>query len=293
MRAQRQPRDHPEAAAPAALEPPEELRLAAGVRDAHRPVGGHDLRLEEARRRHAVALGEAAEAATLDQPGHPDGHAAAALDVAAAPGRDRVVDLPPDRARLDSDRRLRRNAAPHRHERVVQRHRLHSPGPDQQRIRRTRGPLVAVAAALHHQPQVVLAGEVDRRDHVRGALGRDGIDTRPRRPGADPAERLGQPRLVAEEIGVLELSEQSRAVRCRRSDAGIEGRAHCDEPVADPGAQALPVRLGRPPRLARSHARRYSWGAERGGSEGPGPQRRADGSSRTQKFPSIHRALPS
>ena len=51
----------------------------------------------------AVGLRKAAEAAALDQPGDADGHAAAALHVAAGLGRDRVVDLRPDRAGLDRD----------------------------------------------------------------------------------------------------------------------------------------------------------------------------------------------
>jgi hypothetical protein len=54
-----------------------------------------------------------------------------------------------------------------------------------------------VAATLYDDPQIVLAGEIDRGDHVIGRLGGHGIDAWPQRPGIHPAERLRQPDLVA------------------------------------------------------------------------------------------------
>ena len=79
-----QPRDDAQTAAAAALERPEQFRIAAGVGDAHLAVGGDDLGLQQAGRRRAEALREAAEAAALNQSRDADVGAAAALDIAAA-----------------------------------------------------------------------------------------------------------------------------------------------------------------------------------------------------------------
>src|SRR5215831_3103540 len=50
MGAQRQPGDGPEGPAPAALECPEQVRVAGRVGGAHRPIWGDDLRLQQVRR---------------------------------------------------------------------------------------------------------------------------------------------------------------------------------------------------------------------------------------------------
>ena len=97
--AQGQPRHHAEGAAAPALQRPEQVRLADGVDGPDHPVGGDDLRLQKAGRGEAVGLGEAAEASALDQPRHAHRGAAAALDVAAALGSHRLVDVSPDAAR--------------------------------------------------------------------------------------------------------------------------------------------------------------------------------------------------
>ncbi len=76
--------------------------------------------------------------------------------------------------------------------------------------------LVAVATALHHEPQVVFAGEVDRRDDIVGRLGGHGIGARPGRPSIDPAKRLCQADFVAEVIGILSSSK----IRAQR---GLDG----------------------------------------------------------------------
>ena len=108
VRAQREPGHHAEAAAAAALQRPEEIRIRAGIGDAHPAIGGDDFGLQQRRRGHAVALRKAAEAAALDQAGDADRSAASALDIAARFGDDRVISAHPDVAGLDSDRRLRR-----------------------------------------------------------------------------------------------------------------------------------------------------------------------------------------
>ena len=96
-------------------------------------------------------------------------------------------------------------------ERVVHGDGVHPPRPDQQRIRRIGRALVAVAAALDDQPQIVLAGEIDRGDDVVGRTGGHRIDARLRRPGVDPAERLRQADFVAEIVRVLQWLEDLRA----------------------------------------------------------------------------------
>ena len=253
MRPQREPGHDAEAAATAALERPEQVRIGAGVGDPHRAVGGDDLGFQQARRGHAVRLREASEAAALDQAGDAHGQAAAALDVAARLRRDGVVDLPPDRARLDRDGRLRlvSSRAPGTDERVVHGDGVHPSRPDQQRVRRVGRALVAVAAALHDEPQIVLAGEIDRGDDIVRRPGGHRVDARPRRPGVDPAEGLRQPDLVAEVVRVLQVLEDLRAGGARRRvSAGGERRLHLDEPAPDIPAEPVPARFGRPCRIA-------------------------------------------
>ena len=269
MRPQRQPRHDAEAPAAAALEPPEQVRVRAGIGDPHRAVGGDHLGLEQARRRHPVGLREASEAAALDQARNAHGQAAAALDVAARLGRDGVVDLPPERTGLDRDRRLRRvpSRASGADECVVQRDGVHPARPDQQRIRRVGGALVAVAAALDDQAQIVLAGEVDRGDDVRSRAGRHRVGARPRRPGVDPAEGLRQPDLVAEVVGILQALEDPRARGAlRRCAASGKRRADLDEPAPDIPVEPLqsasaghPGSPGRTRAPARSATRRRRW----------------------------------
>ena len=115
-------------------------------------------------------------------------------------GRHFIVDMHPDRTDADRDSRLRRLHRPTslRDEGVVQGHRVHVPGPDQQRIRRVGGTEIAVAAALDDEAQVVLASEVDRGDDIPSRLGRHGEYARLSAPGIEPAGGLRQPDLVAD-----------------------------------------------------------------------------------------------
>ena len=228
MRPQREPGHDSEAPATAALETPEQVRIGAGVGDPHGAIGGDDLGLQQARRRHPISLGEASEAATLDQAGNAHGQAAAALDVAARLRRDRIVNLAPDRTRLDRDRLLRlvASGAAGADEPVVHGDGVHPSRPNQQRVCRIGCALVAVAAALHDDPQIVLAGEIDGGDDILRRPRGHRVHAGPRRPGVDPAEGLRQPDLVAEVVGVLQLLEDLGAVRARRRvSAGGERRA--------------------------------------------------------------------
>lgn len=131
--------------------------------------GRHDFGFEQAGRGHAVVLREAAEAAAADESCHADGHAAAALHVAARL-RHRIVGAAPDLAGAEADRWLRRELtrAAARHERIERLDRVHVMCPHEQRIGRLRGAMVAVAAALHDEAQRMFAREIDRGGHVRG-----------------------------------------------------------------------------------------------------------------------------
>ena len=153
-------------------------------------------------------------------------------------------------------------------------HGRHPPGPDQQRIRRIGGALIAVPAALDDQPQIVRPGKVDSSHHIGGALGRDGIGARRRRPGIHPAERLRQADVIAQEIRVFQVLEQLRAIAAgRRLGTGGERRGDRDQPSADGLPQRVPACLRRPSRLAGADAGHRSGGAGgcKGGSQAIAP----------------------
>src|SRR5271168_4849199 len=103
MRFEGEPSNDAKAAATAAFEPPVEVRIGAGIGDPNGAVGGDDLGLQQPRGARAKIFGEAAEPARLNQPGDPDGAAAAALHVPAAFGCYCIVCMHPDRARPDRD----------------------------------------------------------------------------------------------------------------------------------------------------------------------------------------------
>src|SRR5262249_32419202 len=101
------PRHNPEAAADAAFQCPEEVGIRAGIGDPYVPVGGNDLRFEEARRGHAVVLRKSPEAASGEKPDHADSAAASALDIPTATRCDGVVSLEPASAWSDRGGRPR------------------------------------------------------------------------------------------------------------------------------------------------------------------------------------------
>ena len=180
MRSQRDPGDHAQRAAAAAFQPPEQIRVGARVGDTHHAVRGDDLGLQQAGGGQAVAFGKTAEAATLDQSCHTHRHAAAALNIAARLDHHGVVDFPPPCAGFDRHRRLRFLAAgtAFADETIMELDGAHRPRPDHQRVRRVRGALVTVATALHHQAQVLRAGEFHRRNDIGGLAGGNGIGAR-------------------------------------------------------------------------------------------------------------------
>ena len=195
MGAQRQPGDDTEGPAAAALEGPEQLPVPDRVGDAHGPVCGDDLRLQQVRRGGAEPLGEAAEPTAQHQARDPDGGAAPALHIATRRGGDSIIDVHPDRAGAHAHRRLgldQAGGAPG-HKPVVELDGPQvGPGPDEQRIRGVRAPDITVTAPFHDQADPVVASEVHRGRDIGAALGQHRVRAGLRGPGIGPAEGLGQ-----------------------------------------------------------------------------------------------------
>ncbi len=85
---------------------------------------------------------------------------------------------------------------------------VHVPRPDQQRIRRIGGALVAVAAALDHQAQVIFAGKIHRRGNVLGISCRDRVNAWLGGPRVDPSQGLREPRLIADVIRISDVFQE-------------------------------------------------------------------------------------
>jgi hypothetical protein len=254
MRAQRQARDHSETAPAAALQGPQQIGLVAAVDGADAAVGGDHFSLDQARRGRSEALGIGAEPAARDQPGDADGRAAAALDVASAFGRYGSISLLPDEPRAEADGwpfRVRAAAWP---ERVVERDAGQIASPDEQRIRCIRRAVIAVARSLHRQAKVMARGEVDRGGDVGGASRGDRVGARLRHPGIYPAERLGQRRIVADQIRVDDCFEHSIAARTAGRRAGLQRRDRSDQAIVDIGIEPRPLRRARPAGHPRTRA---------------------------------------
>jgi len=72
-----------------------------------------------------------------------------------------------------------------------------------------------VTSPFYDEAQVVFAGKIHSGSHVVGVSGGHGVDTRFRGPGVDPAQGLGYPGVVANEVGVFQIREESVAVGTR------------------------------------------------------------------------------
>src|SRR5262249_29823490 len=73
--------NHTVTAASAALQGPEQVRIGAGIGKANLAVSRHDLGFEQAASGQPIMLREASEAAALNQAGHANRQASAALNV--------------------------------------------------------------------------------------------------------------------------------------------------------------------------------------------------------------------
>ena len=168
MRLERQARDHAERAAAAAAQREEQLRLLPAIDGADPAVGGDHLGLEQARRAGSELLGQAAEAAALDEAGGADSQAAAALDVAAMLDRYLAVDLAPQSAGAERHGRHALDVARRAGcaEGIVHLDAAQPMGPDQQRARAVGIAEIAMAAALDDQRNARPAGKVDGRGNI-------------------------------------------------------------------------------------------------------------------------------
>ena len=88
-----------------------------------------------------------------------------------------------------------------------------------------------MTTTLHNESQIVLSGKIDSRHDIVGRLGSYSVGAGPRRPSVDPAEGLGKPDFVPEEVGIFQLLEKMRAAGTRwRFQARSERRLHLDQP---------------------------------------------------------------
>ena len=246
-----------EGASAATLERPEQVWVGEGIGYSRLAVRGDHLGLQQARRCEPKSLREAPETAALDEPGDADGHAAAPLHVPVGSRRHSVIDVYPDRARPDGNRRSRRNRSRTAvgHKRIVQHDVVHRSCPDQERVRRTGGSVVAVPTAFDDKAHVVLPREVDCSDHVSGLRRghREGAGSR--RPGVEPPRRLRQRRLIAQPVRILEPPERLETGQALgRGPAGSQRWFQLEQPTPDLRPQRVPVGFRRPGGMARTRA---------------------------------------
>ena len=96
---------------------------------------------------------------------------------------------------------------------------VHVARPDQQRVGRIGRALVAVAAALDRQAQVIFAGKIHRRGNVLRIPRRDRVNAGLGGPRIDPSQGLREPGLVADVIWILQILRVSVAAAAAGSDA--------------------------------------------------------------------------
>ena len=75
---------------------------------------------------------------------------------------------------------------------------MHVPRPDQKRIGRVGGALIAVAAAFYHEPQVIFASKIYGCCDVLRIPCRDRVNAWLGSPRIDPSQGLRESKLIAE-----------------------------------------------------------------------------------------------
>ncbi len=298
-RTQGKPSDDTQTATTAALDSPEQIRIGTGIGDAHRAIGRNDLRLQQSGRRSAVVFRETAETTTLNKTRNAHRGATATLNVATAPGGHRIIGIDPHRASADRHRRLRRLLAratmPNKG--VMQGDVIHSPRPYQQRVGRVGRTLVTVTTAFDDQTQMVLARKIDRGDDIGRVPGSDRICAWLRGPGIDPAAGLGQRRLVADVVRILQILQRVAADRARgRRGTVREWRFRLEQMPTNVPLQAIPGTCGRPSRIAWPHTRVKDVGTAGGGPRCPeaaleDARQKRDRYRGLEQISSIHRSI--
>src|ERR1035441_1283642 len=99
---------------------------------------------------------------------------------------------------------------------------VHVPRPNQKRIRRIRGALVAVAAAFDHQAQVILAGKIHGLSNVMGSSCRDRVNAWFGSPSVNPSQGLRESRLIADVIWISDVLPET--LGCGAFGIGFEYR---------------------------------------------------------------------
>src|SRR5262249_35627678 len=172
----------------------------------------------------------------------------AALHIAAVLAGDFAIGLEPTRSRAKTDRRNANAAARGGRERVVHLDVAQLVRPEEQRAARcARASEIVVAGTLDHEAQPMPPGEVDRRRDVGGAFDRNRPRAWRRRPGIEPAQRLGAARLVLDPIWIAQLVDRGGAVTALRiDDAGIEGKSRPQKPTVNSLAERAPFAFAGP-----------------------------------------------
>ena len=130
-----------------------------------------------------------------------------------------------------------------------------------------------MAAAFHHHAQIVLADEIDARNHVCVRSGRHRVRASARRPCVKPARDLGATGIVAERDRVSRFLEAIGAIlSAGRFCAGLPNRLWLQQIPANRPAQFVPVLRVWPtgiggPNAARSFRSRKCVGEGRDGCE--------------------------
>ena len=227
--------DDPEAASAATFEGPEEIGIGAGVGDADLAVGSDDFGFEQSRRGGAVMLGEAAETSALDEAGDSDGGAASTLYVLTGFGGDGVVSVQPDDAGADGNGGLRLVVRASLGDKgVVQSDVVEVARPDEKRIGRVGGALVAVAATFDDEAEMIFACEIYGSGDILSIARGDRINTGFGGPGIGPSHGLGEGGGVSDEEGVAEVLEEFLTLRSGgRGLTFSEGELDRDEIAAD------------------------------------------------------------
>ena len=294
-RAQCEPGEDTEGAAPAALHGPEQIGMVARIHHQDAAVCRDDFRFQERGRAQSVFLREAAKSTAVNEPCDAHGRAAAALHITSAARRDRVVDCEPPRAGFDGNRRLRslRGAAANGDESVLQLDPAHLAGPDQQRVGRVRRALITVTATLDDEAQIVFSREIDRRNHVRRRSHPDGVGARHGIPCIHPAGSFRKRRIVADEIRVEHLLEEGLTGGAVGDGAACGKRiVELDEAAADVVEEIVPAGLGRPRGIARTHPDKWRLGSSSRRCCRAGKWSEADRSRGFQECPSVHCRAP-
>ena len=124
---------------------------------------------------------------------------------------------------------------------------IHGASPDEERVGRVGGPLIAVSAAFYDESQVVVASKIYGGNYMGGLPGRNGIDAGRGLPRVQPSRDLRATRLIANVEGVCQVLNRLTTTRVPRSPvAGTEQRGHLEKLAVDGCFQALPGFPGRP-----------------------------------------------